>query len=160
MTRFLGLDPGFDRCGYAVITDELGIVEYDVIQTNKEWSYWKRLETIYVSICDVITGCRVQVAGVEKPFLGKNLRYGVEVAGVWGVIGLALRLNGCEYMELNTTQVKAAVANGRASKEEVKHGVETIMELTLAGPDDISDAFAAAICTRDRWRLAEMAKGQ
>lgn len=159
MTRYLGIDPGYDRCGYAVITDNLDVVEYDVIQTNSEWSYWERLNVVYTSIGDVITGCRVKVAGMEKPFIGNNVRHGVEVAGVWGVIGLALRLNGCEYMELTTTQVKAAVANGRATKAEVRHGVETILDLKLKpGPDDISDAFAAAICTRDKWHLAEMAK--
>lgn len=156
MTRFIGLDPGYDRCGYAIIDEDLNITTYGVIRTNKEQPYWDRVKIIFDAIGDVITGCRVQVAGTEKPFIGNNVRHGIEVAGVWGVIGLALRLNGIEYMELTTTQVKAAVANGRATKEDVRHGVETILDLKLKpGPDDITDALAAAICTRDRWNLAQ-----
>lgn len=158
MTIYLGIDPGYDRCGYAVIDTDLTVITYGVIQTKSEWPYWQRLNVIYDAICDVITGCRVQVAGMEKPFIGNNLRYGVEVAGVWGAIGLATRQNNCQYLELTTTQVKAAVSGGRATKEEVKRGVETILGQTFSGPDDITDAMAVAICTRDKQQFAQMVK--
>lgn len=155
---FMGVDPGFDRCGYAVIDEDLKVITSGVIQTNDTRTYWERVNVVYDAIGDVISSCRVKVAGVEKPFTGKNVGNGVEVAGAWAVIGLAIRRNQCQYMELHNTQVKAAVANGRATKQQVKEGVEFILGIILNGLDDEADAFAAAICTRDKWQLAEMIK--
>lgn len=157
MTHILGIDPGYDRCGYAVIDEELNVITSGVIQTNKEQSYQERIQQVYLGIRQIIDEFRVNVVGVEKPFTGgKNVGNSVEVGGVWAVIGLAIIISRCEYMELFTTQVKAAVANGRASKAEVKHGVETILDITLTGHDDESDALAAAICTRDKWQLERL----
>lgn len=161
MTRYLGIDPGYDRCGYAVIDEELNVITSGVIQTDKEWTYWTRLDNIGLSILGVIDEFEPDVVGIEKPFLGNNVGRGVEVAGVWAVIGLAANSRHCKYLELFTTQVKAAVANGRATKAEVKAGVMLLLNMDVPPRyDDITDALAAAICTRDRWHLAEMTKAQ
>lgn len=157
MTRYLGIDPGFDRCGFGIVDDAPAYIASGVIQTKSEWTYWQRLETIYAAIGDLLARYQVQAAGVEKPFIGGNLRYGIEVAGVWGVVGLSIRQAGVEYLELTTTQVKAAVANGRASKAEVLAGVMMILSLQVRpAHDDESDALAAAVCCRDRWIQAQM----
>lgn len=159
MTKFMGVDPGYDRCGYAVIDEDLKVITYDVIQTDKHRPYWERLEAVYDSLCDVIDLYRVKVAGMEKPFVGKNVGNGVQVAGAWAMVGMALYVKQCEHLELSPSQVKAAVANGHATKAEVTAGVMLILSLPVAPkPDDITDALAIAICARDKWRLAGMTK--
>lgn len=159
MTRILGIDPGYDRVGYAVIDDDLCVITYGVIQTDKRHSYWERLNTVYLAIVRIIDECAVDVTGMEKPFVGKNVGNSVEVAGAWGVIGLAVYASLSEYIELSNSTIKAAVAKGGASKEEVKRGVMMILDLAVAPkPDDVTDALAAAICTRDKWRMMEMEK--
>lgn len=158
MTRFLGIDPGYDKCGWGVVDESPALIASGVIQTDKEWTYWARLDHIGLSILSIIDEFEPDVVGIEKPFSGNNVGRGVEVAGVWAVIGLAANSRHCKYMELFPTQVKAAVANGRASKDEVKRGVETILGIVLNGPDDKADGLAAAICTRDRWNLEAMAQ--
>lgn len=159
MTHILGVDPGYDRMGYAVIDDDLNIITCDVIQTDKRHSYWERLNTIYLAIVHIIDVYAIDVTGIEKPFTGKNVGSGTEVAGAWGVIGLAVYCGLSEYIELTNSQIKAAVARGGASKEEVRQGVAMILGLdALPKLDDATDALAAAICARDRWRLMEMEK--
>lgn len=155
--RFLGIDPGYDRAGYAVIDEDLNIITSGFIQTNSEWKYWVRLGFVSVAIKDTIKQFRPAVAGMEKPFIGHNVSRGVEVAGAWAIIGMAIFDGGCDYMELTTTQVKAAVANGRATKAEVKAGVMLLLNLAIPPQyDDITDAMAVAICTRDKWQLERM----
>lgn len=159
MTRFLGLDPGYDRCGWGIVDDDPALVNSGVIQTDKEWSYWKRLNAVYNAIVHIISQYDVEVVGVEKPYAGEKVGKRVlEVGGVWGVIGLAIHNTGCEYLELSNSHIKAAVANGRGTKEEVRHGVETILRITLKGHDDESDGLACAICARDDYQLAQMIK--
>lgn len=157
MTYFMGLDPGYDRCGYAVIDEDLNIIASGVIQTNSEWKYWVRLGFVSVAIADTIKEFHPAVAGMEKPFIGNNVGRGVEVAGAWAVIGMAIFDGGCDYMELTTTQVKAAVANGRASKAEVKAGVMLLLNMDVPPQyDDITDALAVAICCRDKWHQQQV----
>lgn len=161
MTRFLGIDPGFDRCGWGIVDDAPALVASGVIQTNSEWSYSERLGVVFNSIITIIRGNQVRVVGVEKPYAGEKVGKRVlEIGGAWGCILLAIHLCGCEYLELSNSHIKAAVANGRAEKEEVRRGVETILQITLNGPDDESDGLACAICTRDDYRLTYMIQEQ
>lgn len=159
MTRYLGVDPGFDRCGWGIVDDSPALIASGVIQTDSEWSYSKRIGVVHNALVTIIRSYRVKVAGVEKPYAGEKVGKRVLlIGGAWGCILLAIHSCGCDYLELSNSHVKAAVANGRGTKEEVRHGVETILAVTLKGHDDESDALAAAICTRDDYRLAQMVK--
>lgn len=159
MTRYLGIDPGYDRTGYAIINEHLEIIICGCYQTNKDAPYWQRLDEVYQALLHLMQEFKPDVAGLEKPFTGRNVGNSSEVAGAWATAGLAIYYSGCQYLELHNTQIKAAVANGRATKSEVKAGVMLLLNLEIAPrPDDVTDALAAAICCRDKWRLMEMAK--
>lgn len=160
MAIFMGIDPGFDRCGFGIVSDEPTYITSGVIQTSAEWSYWERLDAVYNTLVHEIKFHNVGVVGVEKPYAGEKVgKRIIEVGGAWGIIGLAVYRCGCSYLELSNSQIKAAVSGGRADKEAVRKGVETILEISLNGRhDDESDALAAAICCRDKYHLMQMVR--
>jgi len=161
MTRYLGIDPGFDRAGWGIVNDDgPSYVASGVIKTNSDWTYSERLDAVYNALIHEIKYHNVQVVGVEKPYAGEKVgRRVMEIGGAWGVILLALHRCGCDYLELSNSHVKAAVCKGGATKEEVRRGVETILSISLAGKmDDESDALAAAIATLDDWLRATIVR--
>jgi len=160
MSRYMGIDPGFDKCGFGIIDEQVTYIDSGVIQTSKDWTYWERVNAVFNALVHTIRYHNVEVVGVEKPYVGERVGKRVlEVSGAWGIIGLAVYRCGCEYLELSNSQVKAAVSGGRADKEAVRTGVQTILSISLEGKlDDESDALAAAICCRDKYHLAAMAK--
>lgn len=157
---YMGIDPGWDRCGWGIVDDQLSYIASGVIQTSADWTYAERLDVVELGIERLIRQYGVQVVGVEKPYAGEKVgRRILEIGGAWGVILLAIHRCGCEYLELSNSHIKAAVARGGADKGEVRKGVENILGITLEGKlDDESDGLAAAVAARDDWRLAQMVK--
>ena len=158
LIHYLGVDPGFDRVGFGIIDDQVTYIASGVIQTNSDWTYWERLDAVFNVLTHEIRLYNVQVVGIEKPYAGEKVgKRIIEVGGAWGIIGLACYRCGCHYLELSNSQIKAAVSGGRADKEQVRLGVETILGISLAGKmDDESDAIAAAICCRDKYHLMQL----
>lgn len=159
MAIFMGIDPGFDRCGFGIVSDEPTYITSGVIQTSSDWAYSERIDAVFNALIHEIRYHNVGVVGVEKPFAGDKVgKRVIEVGGAWGVILLAIYRSGCTCLELSNSQVKAAVSGGRADKEAVRKGVEEILQVKLTGHDDESDALAAAICARDKYHLAQMVR--
>lgn len=160
MTRYMGIDPGFDRCGFGIIDDQVTYIASGVIQTSADWTYSERLDAVFNALIHEIRYHNVGVVGVEKPYAGEKVgKRIIEVGGAWGIVLLAIYRSGCTYLELSNSHVKAAVARGGADKEQVRRGVETILNISLAGKmDDESDGLACAIATRDDYRLAQIVK--
>lgn len=160
MTRYMGVDPGYDRAGWGIVSDAPAYIASGVIQTSAEWSYSERIGVVYNALITIIRSNRVQVVGVERPYAGEKVgRRVLEIGGAWGIVLLAVHFTGCDYLELSNSHVKAAVARGGADKGEVRRGVEAILRVDLAGKmDDESDGLACAIAARDDYRLAEMVR--
>ena len=160
VTIIMGVDPGFDKCGWGIVNDGAIYVASGVVKTNSDWTYSERLDAVYNALIHEIKYHNVQIIGVEKPYAGEKVgRRVMEIGGAWGIALLAVYRCGCEYMELSNSHVKAAVCKGGAAKEEVRRGVETILSISLGGKmDDESDALAAAIAARDDWQRAQMVR--
>lgn len=161
MTRFLGIDPGYARCGWGIIEDtdgELKMIDCGVIKTPDDLPFPQRINAVMCTVMQILANNAIDILGVEHPLHGRNSTNSVEVGAAYGAVLLAGVDMTIPTFIVWPTQVKAAVANGRATKDEVKRGVETILGIVLNGPDDKADGLAAAICTRDRWNLEAMAQ--
>lgn len=160
--RFLGIDPGYARCGWGIVEDsdnELKMVDCGVIQTSDDLPFAERLNTVMVGVIRILNDYAIDYLGIEHPVHGPNVTNSVEVGAVYGAVLLAGVDMTIPAFVFWPTQVKATVANGRASKAEVKAGVVLILHLDVPPkPDDATDALAVAICMRDRWQLGEMTK--
>lgn len=161
MTRYLGIDPGYAALGYGVLDDSgdrLALLDSGVIKTPADMPLELRLETVRFGVIRIVRAFDINVLGVEHPVHGPNVTNSVGVGAAFGAVLLAGVEVVVPILLHFPTQVKAAVANGGASKQEVRRGVEIILGIKVSGRDDIPDAIACAICTRDVWQLSEMVR--
>ena len=149
--RILGIDPGFGRLGYAVITakgNDLGLLVCDAVITPKTLAYPQRLQQIYEQLGTIIAEYQPAEAAIEELFFGKNVTTAIAVAQARGVAMLLLEQRGVSIAEYTPSAVKLAVTGyGAARKEQVGYMVGQLLHLSAPPePDDAADAAAIAIC--------------
>ncbi len=149
--RILGIDPGFGRLGYAVITakgDGLGLLVCDAVMTPKTLAYPQRLQQLYEQLGTIIAKYQPAEAAIEELFFGKNVTTAIAVAQARGVAILLLEQRGVSIAEYTPSAVKLAVTGyGAARKEQVGYMVCQWLQLPVVPkPDDAADAAAIAIC--------------
>ena len=149
--RILGIDPGFGRMGYAVITAKgngLGLLVCDAVMTPKTLAYPQRLQQIYEQLGTIIAEYQPAEAAIEELFFGKNVTTAIAVAQARGVTILLLEQRGVSIAEYTPSAVKLAVTGyGAARKEQIGYMVRQLLHLpAVPKPDDAADAAAIAIC--------------
>ena len=149
--RILGIDPGFGRLGYAVITAKgngLGLLVCDAVMTPKTLAYPQRLQQIYEQLGTIIAEYQPAEAAIEELFFGKNVTTAIAVAQARGVTILLLEQRGVSIAEYTPSEVKMAVTGyGAARKEQIGYMVCQLLHLpAVPRPDDAADAAAIAIC--------------
>lgn len=151
--RVLGIDPGIETTGFAVIDvngSAQNLVVCGVIRTTKEQGRAERLQTVQADLSKVLeTYAPIEIAGVEELFFSKNVTSGIAVAEARGVILFTLASFGCTIQEVKPVEVKSLVAgHGQASKQEMQRMIQLQCGLDEPPqPDDAADAVAIAIAT-------------
>lgn len=159
----LGIDPGYDICGYGFLQSLQGnrmqAVHYGAVITNKKMLMQDRVKKIYDELNERIQHFQPEAIGVEKLFFNQNITTAIPVAQVRGVILLLAAQHHLPLIELTPLQIKQAVTGyGRAKKEQVIFMVTRLLHLQEAPkPDDVADALAVAICAANclesiQWR--------
>lgn len=144
----LGIDPGFDRVGWAVgqLTKNysLQILSFGLIQTDKNVSIFDRYMQIMSELDQVLGNYKPSSAGLETLFFSKNTKTALRVSEARGVIISKLLEHNCTVAEYNPVQVKQAVTgHGQADKKAVEKMVR--LQLKITEPkvmDDTMDALA------------------
>lgn len=149
--RILGIDPGYALVGFGIVDSDMGeleVVDYGVIETDKDTPMPKRLAIIESSLEQLFNVYKPDVVAIEELFFFKNQKTLVPVAQARGVI-----INYCfkkcgELFEYTPLQIKQALTGyGRAEKQQVQYMTKTILNLEkIPKPDDAADALAVAIC--------------
>jgi crossover junction endodeoxyribonuclease RuvC len=153
----LGIDPGTAMLGYGLVErtgTRLRAIDYGVITTPSSMELPDRLESIYLSLTDLIELHAPALVGVERLFFTQNVQTAFAVGQARGVVLLAAALHNLEIREATPNEVKVATAgHGSASKAQVGRMVQAILGLAeLPEPDDAADALAIAICVANRER--------
>ncbi len=153
----LGIDPGTAMLGYGLIErtgPRMRAIDYGVITTPASMPLPDRLESIYLSLTDLIELHAPTLVGVERLFFTKNVQTAFAVGQARGVILLAAALHDLEIREATPNEVKVATAgHGSSTKAQVQRMVQAILGLPeLPEPDDAADALAIAICVANRER--------
>ncbi len=156
--RILGIDPGFGRMGYAVVTaagNDLRLLVCDAIMTPTGQAYPLRLQLIYEELSVIIGRYHPEEAAIEKLFFGKNVTTAIGVSQARGVALLTLVQSGLTIAEYTPSEVKLAVTGyGAARKEQVGYMMRHLLDLpTIPRPDDAADAAAIAICHAHALRI-------
>lgn len=146
-TVFIGIDPGYDRLGWAVGQwDGKKWLELDFgcIITDPQATIFERYQQIQTDLTALLTEFQPQSAGIESVFFSKNQTTAMRVSEVRGLIISNLIKHTCQITEFTPNQIKQAVTGaGNADKTAVAKMVRIELQLDQQVViDDAMDALA------------------
>ncbi|MEX2014275.1 MAG: crossover junction endodeoxyribonuclease RuvC [Parcubacteria group bacterium] len=147
MNRVLGIDPGFDRVGVAVMED--GSLLYSTcIETDRKTSHSKRLEVIGSEVREIIKKWKPKVLAIEKLFFNQNTTNALKVSEARGVIIYEASRAGLEIFEYGPQEIKIAVTGyGKADKKQMENMLRKLVKLGGDGKKRLDDELdAIAVC--------------
>jgi crossover junction endodeoxyribonuclease RuvC len=155
----LGIDPGYDRCGIAILMKEERMKDKILfsacIQTSPRQTFQERISEIGNTLEDTIKTYKPLLIASESLFFNQNITTAIPVAGVRGVIAYLASKYGVQHLEFTPLQVKVAVTGyGRSEKSQVKHMVQKLVEIEAAPKkDDEYDAIAVSLTASAHYRF-------
>jgi len=149
--KILGIDPGLDITGWAVISQKYSkreLLKYGYIKTEPDKSLQERLEIIYDSMKNIINEILPDEAAIEEIFFTKKATTQANTTYARGIILLALEKEKIKTYSYNPRTVKQNISgNGNADKKQMQKIIQIIFSLkNPLKPDDIADAVAIALC--------------
>jgi len=155
-TRILGLDPGLQITGYAVVDGspsgpricEAGVISGSIKPSAKPDTP-KRLANLYASLVEILDQFQPTAMAVEQLYSHyAHPRTAVLMGHARGVLLLAAAQRSIPVTSYNPTQIKKTITgHGRASKQQMQHAICREMGLgTVPEPPDVADALAVALC--------------
>ncbi len=160
MSTILAIDPGFDRCGAAVIIMSgatSNVAHSWCIQTNKKDSYTDRLAQIFKNIEAAITEYKPDAIALETLFFSVNKKTVMAVAEARGVIVVLAGLHSIPLIELSPQAVKIGMTgSGNADKLSVQKMVALTLKIDISKKlDDEVDAIALGMAAAGTLRLQQ-----
>lgn len=147
----LGIDPGYDICGFGVISDAYGTSTYlrHGVITPPKGDLSQRLLFLHQELSALVKEVGPDVVGLERLYFTNNAKTAINVGQARGVILLTLAQHGLVVKEFTPLEIKQAVTGfGQAPKEQIQKMVQLILKLSsLPTPDDAADGLAIALCT-------------
>ena len=148
----LGIDPGLDRTGWAVLTRDarsvLSLRACGLIHTDAAQELPKRLEYIFHELQYLLKNYTPDQVAMEQNFFLKRAITMANTVMTRGVIILACELAKKPISFYPPKRVKMMICGtGTADKKQVQRMVQLTLNLDKApSPDDTADAVAIGIC--------------
>ncbi len=149
---YLGIDPGLNRTGYAVLArsgKRLELREGGIIRSTRNLSLAERVQEIGVGLREVLVEFSPKAMAIEQVFsLKGNPKTALLMSHVRGAILFLAAEHQVPVVHYTPNQIKRLLTgSGRASKEQIQSAVTTELGLgTILEPNDVADATAVAIC--------------
>ena len=150
--KILGIDPGLQVCGYAVVEMKLldtKLVEAGVFRTDGKAELAERLNQIADDIKQILENHKPKVVAVEQLYAHyKHPRTAILMGHARGVIFQKAAEAGADVKSFAATRIKKSLTgNGRATKNQMQRAIQTVLALpNIPEPADVADAIAIALC--------------
>jgi crossover junction endodeoxyribonuclease RuvC len=152
--RILGVDPGLNITGYAVIAaatpNRIAVVEAGVIRGGSaKLQLADRLKALRDGLDDVIRALRPGVMALEDLYSHyKRPQTAVLMGHARGVLCLVAADRNLPVHHYPATRIKRALTgNGHAPKSQIQQTVVRLLNLPqIPEPPDVADALAIALC--------------
>ncbi|MEK7628498.1 MAG: crossover junction endodeoxyribonuclease RuvC [Patescibacteria group bacterium] len=148
--RTLAIDPGFDRCGVAILERRGGVVSLiysNCIETSRKDSYVSRLVSVGDMVAATIQKHKPDHFVLEKIYLTNNQKTAMQVAEVRGMLLYIATSAHLPITEYTPPEIKLAVTGwGRSDKKQIISMVPKLIK--ISSPillDDEYDAIAIGI---------------
>jgi crossover junction endodeoxyribonuclease RuvC len=148
--RILGIDPGYERLGIALIEKAGGkdrLVHSECFKTPSSLSFSKRLKEIGDRVEKIIEEFKPSSLAIENLFVSTNQKTAMRVGEVRGALLYLAERAGLPIYEYTPLQVKIAVSGyGKSDKRQVEMMVRRLIliEKEIKDDDEI-DAIAIAL---------------
>ena len=155
--RILGIDPGYERLGIAILEKNKGkecVIFSECFKTSAKLEFAERLFLIGEEVRKIIKKYKPEVLAIETLFLNTNQKTVMQVSEARGVVIYESACAGLKIFEASPPQIKIATTGyGKANKEQVMKMVRILVEIDntktppMAGQasDDEMDAIAIAL---------------
>jgi crossover junction endodeoxyribonuclease RuvC len=156
--KILGIDPGYDRVGIAVVEKNPQgkevLLHSECLQTSVKDDFYTRLGQVGAKIESIIASYSPDALAIETLFITKNQKTAMRVAEARGVIiHEAIRKN-ISIFEYTPLQIKIAVTgHGASDKTQVIKMIPFLIKIgSKKAQDDEYDAIAVALtcCAREK----------
>ncbi len=163
--RYLGIDPGLQRTGYAVLERSPAgprLMEGGVIRSSPRLSLAERVHEIGQGVREVLREFRPEAVAIEQVFShAAHPKTAVLMAHARGAILFAAADAGVPIVHYTPRQIKRLLTgSGKATKEQVQGAIRRELGLkSVLEPNDVADAFAVALCHYHSLPRVEMGVG-
>jgi crossover junction endodeoxyribonuclease RuvC len=149
----LGIDPGLQRTGYAILSADAGprearVHEAGVVRLPRDLPLEQRLVQLEESLETLIGAHHPTLLACEELYAHyKHPRTAILMAHARGVILALAARRGLAVVSVAATNVKKLLTgSGRASKAQIQLAVAMTLRLpVIPQPDDVADAIAIAL---------------
>ena len=147
----LGIDPGYDRLGIAVIEKPSkgreNLFYSACFETSPKDSIYVRFKQIGAEVSRVLDEFKPNALAIETLFITKNQKTAMRVSEARGVIIYEAVRHGVEVFEYGPGQIKMAItSDGTSDKERIIKMVNLLVTIPdKKNHDDEYDAIAVAL---------------
>lgn len=148
--NIVGIDPGTNRVGYALLAGDrhrITLIRAATITIPSGKPPIERVRAIADALTERLRNDRPDVVAVEKIFFSNNAKTAIAVAEARGIILLTASRAVRSIWEYAPNEVKMAITgSGNAAKSQVRRMIElTLPGASLPRGDDAIDAIAIAL---------------
>lgn len=150
--RILGIDPGFERVGIAVLEKNKGdrkeiVLFSECFKTSTKLEFSERLNLIGKEIKKIIKEYNPEILSIETLFLTTNHKTVMHVAEARGVILYEASNANLKIFEASPPQIKIATTGyGKSDKTQIAKMIPMLVEVNTSKKiDDELDAIAIAL---------------
>lgn len=148
--RVLGIDPGYGRCGMAIVERRDGkdrLVFSECVETDAKSEFVSRLSQVTSRCADLISKYEPDCVALEKLFFNANQKTAMRVAEARGALIQCSTEHSVEVFEYTPGQIKNATSGfGRADKKQMATMLHLLLNIDKdIKHDDEYDAIAVGI---------------
>lgn len=167
--KILGIDPGYDRLGIAVIEKPIKgkeVVLYsDCFTTSAKAAIYERLRRVGKEIDRILNKFKPDALSIETLFITKNQKTAMRVAEARGIIIYEALKHNIPVFEYAPMEIKMAItSNGKSDKSQMMKMLDMLVDIpkkkareggkrgVIKTLDDEYDAMAVALTHSARVR--------
>lgn len=165
--KILGIDPGYERLGVAIVEKAEGVgsnkeilLYSECFKTSAKLPMHERLYLIGQKVDGIIKQYKPDSLAIETLFFTNNQKTALNVSEVRGVIIYESKRNGLEISEHTPNQIKSAITGyGKSDKTSMMKIIPMLVKIPAGkiSQDDEYDAIAVALtflaCNKNRHLL-------
>lgn len=142
----IGIDPWTTTVWYAVVEKKWNqkiLLDYGIISTLPKIPLKEKILEIARDLSFLIEKYSPNRVVIEKLFFTTNLKTGIDVAQVRGMVMYTFAVKNIEVLEYTPLELKSAICwNGKANKIQLQNAIKIFFWLSeIPKPDDAADAI-------------------